>query len=230
MLSLEQIEFLFTFCRKHFVYYYDVQIELVDHLANAVEEEIKADPKISFEKALEKVHQSFGVMGFAPLVTEKQKMAEKQSRKLFWMLFKEQFKWPKVITFFVLSAIMFYIFSAQAFLMKWFLAVIVLLSWPVFLFGILRLQLIIRRSGKKFLVMNFSLISSLILLPTYLINFSHLFKEVSFLNYTPENILIPGMSIFLSVYVITIIAVLQTFSSVRNSLYLNYPEVFSVIG
>ncbi|MEO7120213.1 MAG: hypothetical protein ABIY62_03915, partial [Ginsengibacter sp.] len=94
MLTSEQIEYLFTFCRKHSVYYYDVQVELVDHLANAVEEEMTNDPKISFEKALDKVHRSFGYSGFAPLVAEKQKYAAKQSRKLFWKSFRRQFGWP----------------------------------------------------------------------------------------------------------------------------------------
>lgn len=79
MLTKEQIESLFTFCEKHFVKYYEVQLELVDHLANAIELKMADDPNLSFEEALEEVHQSFGVMGFAPLVAEKQKIAEKQS-------------------------------------------------------------------------------------------------------------------------------------------------------
>ncbi len=84
MLNDKQISYLFTFCQRHFVQYYDVQVELVDHLANAVEEEIENDPKLSFEKTVNKVHRSFGVMGFAPLVAEKQKLAKKQSKKLFF--------------------------------------------------------------------------------------------------------------------------------------------------
>lgn len=55
MLTNEQIQSLFTFCEKHFVKYYDVQVELVDHLANAVELEMQTNPKYSFERALEKV-------------------------------------------------------------------------------------------------------------------------------------------------------------------------------
>ena len=48
MLNKKEIESLFTFCKKHFVYYYDVQVDLVDHLANAVEAELLVDPKNYF--------------------------------------------------------------------------------------------------------------------------------------------------------------------------------------
>jgi hypothetical protein len=48
MLSQEQLQELFSFCEKHFVQYYDVQVELVDHLANAIEAEMAANPKRSF--------------------------------------------------------------------------------------------------------------------------------------------------------------------------------------
>jgi len=37
-LTESQIEQLFTFTQKHYVDWYDVQTELVDHLANGIEE------------------------------------------------------------------------------------------------------------------------------------------------------------------------------------------------
>ena len=37
MLTDEQIAALFAFCEKHLVRHYDLQVELVDHLANAIE-------------------------------------------------------------------------------------------------------------------------------------------------------------------------------------------------
>jgi hypothetical protein len=227
MLTREQIRHLFSFCEKHFVKYYDVQVELVDHLANAIEAEMQADRKTTFERALEKVYRSFGVMGFASVVAEKQRMTEKQSRKLFFRLFKEQFKWPKILTFFLLAAVMFSLFSSGYFLIKWVLGGIIIVSWPIFLFSMLRLQRLINKSGKKFLAINFSWVSSFILMPTYLINFSGLFKETSFLN-ANLNIEICCISIFLSLYIIAIIAIWQTLSSLKNTLYKNYPEVFSL--
>ena len=229
MLTNDQIKSLFQFCEKHFVKYYDVQVELVDHLANAIELEIANDPKISFERALEKVHKSFGVMGFAPLVAEKGKMAEKQSRKLFLRLFMDQFKWPKILTFFLLAALMFTIFSTGPFLIDWAIQAVVIISLVIHFYMMRQLQRMTKISGKKFLIVDFSWISTFLLLPAYYLNLHHLFRVNSFLNYSSTNFSLPGISIFLSLYIITAIAICQTLSSVKNTLYKNYPEIFLAV-
>ena len=71
-LTQEQIDALFTFTKKHLVEHYDVQVELVDHLANAIEAQWAENPDISFEEALDKEYKSFGVFGFSGLVEQKQ--------------------------------------------------------------------------------------------------------------------------------------------------------------
>lgn len=47
-----QIERLYQFTRQHYVEWYDLQTELVDHLANAIEQQWQENPNISFEDAL----------------------------------------------------------------------------------------------------------------------------------------------------------------------------------
>ena len=59
-LTQEQIEQLFVFTKKHLVEHYDVQVELVDHLANAIEAEWEINPNISFTEALQKEYKNFG--------------------------------------------------------------------------------------------------------------------------------------------------------------------------
>jgi hypothetical protein len=226
MLTKEQIEYLFAFCRQHFVQYYEVQIELVDHLANAVEVEMANDPKLSFENAVEKVHRSFGVMGFAPLVSEKRKIAEKQSWKLFWRVFREQFKWPKILTFFLLTALSFTLFSAVPFLIKLIFFVTFIGSWIFHFISMRRLQKLISRSGKKFLILNVSWFSSFSLFPIYLFNFSNFYEEV--FNYSSSLNYIPIISIFFSLYITLIIVTLQSLSTIKSTLFKNYPEVFTL--
>ena len=51
-LSKEQIQQLFSFTEKKFVRWYDLQAELVDHLANKIEAEMAADVSLTFERAL----------------------------------------------------------------------------------------------------------------------------------------------------------------------------------
>lgn len=52
-LNAEQVERLYAFTRQHYVEYYDLQTELVDHLANAIEEQWQKNPKLSFDAALQ---------------------------------------------------------------------------------------------------------------------------------------------------------------------------------
>jgi hypothetical protein len=47
-LTETHIQELYKFTRKHYVYFYDVQSELVDHLANDIEDIWKAQPNLSF--------------------------------------------------------------------------------------------------------------------------------------------------------------------------------------
>ena len=46
--STAQIEKLYKFTRDHYVEHYDLQTELVDHLANGIETRWKENPKLSF--------------------------------------------------------------------------------------------------------------------------------------------------------------------------------------
>ena len=96
-LSKEQIEQLFTFTQKKFVHWYDLQIELVDHLANKIEAEMAADKALSFERALGNVYASFGIFGFAKIVSEKQEALRKANNKLLWNAIKAEFSWPNLI-------------------------------------------------------------------------------------------------------------------------------------
>jgi hypothetical protein len=95
-LSKEQIEALFAFTKKKSVQYYDLQVELVDHLASSIEEEMEQNGTLTFEAALQKVYSSFGIFGFAHVVQEREKALEKQGWKLFWKTLGTHFTLPKV--------------------------------------------------------------------------------------------------------------------------------------
>lgn len=109
MLTSQQIDELFAFCRRHYVHYYDVQLELVDHLANAIEEKMLADKKLSFENALNIVYNGFGYKGFAGVVASKEMIVEKQWKKLRWSYFIAYFEWPKAALTIMLFVISFLI-------------------------------------------------------------------------------------------------------------------------
>jgi hypothetical protein len=98
ILTNVQIENLYKFCARHYVHYYDLQTELVDHLASAIEEKMNDHPALSFEKALDDVYKGFGVMGFAPLVSGKMMQLERAQLKLKWQFFKKAITPPALFT------------------------------------------------------------------------------------------------------------------------------------
>ncbi len=96
-LTEPQIEQLYSFTQKHYVDWYDVQTELVDHLANGIEEHLQQNPNVTFESALKTEFKKFGIMGFNDVIEEKTKALNKHYRKLVWKHFLDFFKVPKII-------------------------------------------------------------------------------------------------------------------------------------
>ncbi|HCQ15289.1 MAG: hypothetical protein CMI36_09485 [Owenweeksia sp.] len=59
-MTKEEVSAIRRYLRNNGVKYYDVQAELIDHFATAVEEQQKEDPSIPFKVALLKAHREFG--------------------------------------------------------------------------------------------------------------------------------------------------------------------------
>lgn len=96
-LTENQIQELYKFTRKHFVEFYDVQTELVDHLANDIEQIWQEKPQLSFEQARDISFRKFGVFGFMDVISSKQKALSKKYLKILWSFTKEWFRLPKII-------------------------------------------------------------------------------------------------------------------------------------
>lgn len=96
-ISSAQIDRLYQFTRQHYVVYYDVQTELVDHLASAIEARWEENPEKNFEDLLQQEFKKFGVFGFMDVVEERQKTMQKYYLKLVWQEAKQFLKLPKVI-------------------------------------------------------------------------------------------------------------------------------------
>jgi hypothetical protein len=98
-LSETEIKKLFEFAEKKFVHWFDLQIEIVDHLASSIEAEIQSNSNLTFEAALEKVYKSFGIFGFAKIVQERQTQLAKAAKNMWWHELKSLFLWPRIILF-----------------------------------------------------------------------------------------------------------------------------------
>ena len=229
MLTNDQIDQLHDFCYKHSVRYYDVQVELVDHLANAIEAKMAQNPRLRFEEALHQVHKSFGVCGFAPLVAEKQKAVDRQNRKLLWQLFKEQFRWPKVFLALVIFATSYTLMQVYPILVFTIVAILSLIIVAIFIIvNSFRLQRLEKKSGKEFLLVQFRNMLGFAFIPVNLINVIRLFvpdgeRLLTFTGTTGSLI----VSALLSCHIVLAVATCQAIAHIEGVVKKNYPTVFS---
>lgn len=106
-LSKEQIQQLFLFTEKKFVRWYDLQVELVDHLAEKIEAQMEQDPTLSFERALGNIYAGFGIFGFAQIVREKEEALRKANNKMLWKDIGRQFTWPNLVRSLAIISLIF---------------------------------------------------------------------------------------------------------------------------
>jgi hypothetical protein len=96
-LTQQHIENLYQFTRQHYVVHYDLQTELVDHLANDIETIWETKPNLSFNDARDLSFKKFGVFGFMDVVSARQKAMSKRYSKLLWSFAKDWFTFPKLL-------------------------------------------------------------------------------------------------------------------------------------
>lgn len=106
-LTQDHIQQLYKFMRVHYVEYYDLQTELVDHMANGIEEQWQNNPNLSFEEALQGEFKKFGVFGFMNVAEKRQKALGKKYRSIIWRFYKEWLQLPKLVLTFSAVIIMY---------------------------------------------------------------------------------------------------------------------------
>lgn len=106
-LTDQEVEKLFAFTRKHYVRYYDLQVELVDHLAEGIEQHWIEKEDLSFEDALNAQFRKFGIHGFSHLVRDKKKALQRKYRRIQWQLIGEFYTLPKVFMTLAITLLIF---------------------------------------------------------------------------------------------------------------------------
>jgi len=79
-LSKEQIKEIRSFIHSRGFKHIEVEMEILDHVASAVEEKLVDAPDLALNKAIEEVHSSFGPLGFSVFEDE---LIKKTERKTF---------------------------------------------------------------------------------------------------------------------------------------------------
>lgn len=112
MLTQNQIQEIYNFVRQHYVVHYDLQTELVDHLANGIEMRREDSPDVSFKEALAIEFRKFGVGGFEEVVRKRQRAMEWRYLKIVMRFYGTYFKPPQILLIAVLIYVLFLVLFA----------------------------------------------------------------------------------------------------------------------
>lgn len=96
-LTQEEIDELYLLCYKLKIKEYEIQSEIVDHLATSIESQFALKPKVSFNEAMINACRSFGMNEFNEFVKSKHQTFRKQFNLLFWKFLGTFFQLPRVI-------------------------------------------------------------------------------------------------------------------------------------
>jgi len=210
----QQIERLYEFTRQHYVEYYDVQTELVDHLANAIEEGWQENPDQDFEELLQQEFKKFGIFGFNDVVEERQKAMQKCYTKIILKEVKTFLKLPKVLVSILLAWFCFFVISRFSFGLIFLLAFCFLSILVMQIYSGVKLtrlkKAIQAKQKKKYLleetVLKSGTIGSSLFLPFYLFNGLDILDSSISLSFEIQLLISSVFTLeFLTIYISTVV-------------------------
>ncbi|MHB0756507.1 hypothetical protein [Polaribacter sp. M15] len=200
-----QIENLYKFTRKHYVEHYDVQTELVDHLANDIEQIWVEHPKLSFEEARDKSFKKFGIFGFMDVVQAKEWQMTKQYFKLVLKFVKEWFQLPKIVLTIILF-LGFYVVQDYQFGSYLYYTIFIMVMLLQIIYMIIKgrkLKIKYQKTGKKWLfesIINVNGMANICVLLFWFFDFPF--------NNTKDFLLMGDFRKFLSAFLITLLVLI----------------------
>lgn len=211
-LTNNQVQELFAFTEKKLVRYYDLQVELVDHLAERIEEKMNADASLDFDKALQIVYKDFGIFGFSKIVQEKSEQLRKQNNKRLYNEIKNLFRLPEVIFSVVLGL---FIWTTVSYIDKMFLDILIVSFIFISVALVIRIRLKTKPSKKIMMLEN---------MPDHLGLFPFIYQFVFLQELLPYSNFAYALFIFSAV--IFQIACFRIGKKLRQEARTNYPAAF----
>lgn len=97
-LTAQQITYIENYIKSFDIKYYEVYMEILDHMILSVEAILEENNSISFEEAVVQAkNEGFGKKGFRGMMNEKMKLANKQATNENNKRIKEYFTFPKIV-------------------------------------------------------------------------------------------------------------------------------------
>lgn len=111
-LSAEEVNYVFNYIKNIDVKFYELQVELTDHLVLIMEEIWTEDPELTFHQVMFRAEQRFGKNYFKEVEKERKMILRKEFNRQHRKMVSEYLKFPKIalsiLMVFVVYRISFY--------------------------------------------------------------------------------------------------------------------------
>lgn len=87
----------------------EVEMEILDHVASAVESKIGQDEKLTIDKAIRQVHESFGIMGFSSIEEATSLSVHKRINRDFKQQLINSFRLPRLLYTLAIAALVYFV-------------------------------------------------------------------------------------------------------------------------
>ncbi|AXG69003.1 hypothetical protein KORDIASMS9_01222 [Kordia sp. SMS9] len=148
-LNYIQIQELYKFTREQKVKHFDLQTELVDHLANGIEKQWKENPTCTFQEILALEFEKFGPDGFKKVIEKHDVILDKKYKKLLIRFALEYLKLPKIIGTIAGIFILVYLQQYEEYFKGWGIIFFVFMLIPYIFLASFQLELQYKRKVKK---------------------------------------------------------------------------------
>lgn len=111
-LTAEQIEYVSNYIKSFDIKWYELQVELTDHMVTSMEEIWEKDPELTFNQLkLNAANKFVGDSSFKSIQEVRKRILQKEYRKVQWKMITEYLKFPKIFGS-ILLVYLAYTFSA----------------------------------------------------------------------------------------------------------------------
>ena len=198
-LTTEQINYIENYIQSFDIKWYEIQVELTDHMISIMEEIWEQDPELTFHQVKHQAEQRFGRGYFKSIVAERKAILQKEYNRQQRKMVTEFLKFPKVIASILLGVVAYQVsfyFENPAKYVSGLFGLLFLFSVPMFYYWLKYRKI----NGKSFLAIEITSgrVSSIPMLGISLANFV---KQNIDYN---SNFLIPSISIWVLLFLFCI--------------------------
>lgn len=95
-LTNQQIEYVENYIISKDIKWYELQVELTDHMVSSMEEFWEQDPDLTFHQVKHYAEDKFGRNGFKAIEEERTQILKKEYRSAQWIMIVDYLKFPKI--------------------------------------------------------------------------------------------------------------------------------------